>query len=312
MNYNIDLSIIIVNWRAKELLRHCLNSIYEKTRGITLEIIVVDNASSDGSVDMVSKEFPQVRLLVNSENMGFARANNLAVPLTSGKYIGLLNPDTILLNNAFGMMVAKLDGESKIGIIGPKLLALNNTVQKFCARRFLTLRGEILWLLFGERLSASSGYYLPPTNYDTSQTVDCISGACLVVRRDALDEGQIFDPQFFMYAEDIDLCYEMARNGWKVFYLSDAQVLHYGGASASQDAIFVGVYALKANHRFFIKRYGKLTGWLYRCVCFFIILMKLIITWLILLNPKTGGNPTWQRRRLIYPQLLHGVLFIND
>jgi len=307
--YNVDLSIIIVNWNVRDLLCDCLNSIYEKTLGITFEIIVVDNASSDGSVEMVRAEFPQVKLLANSENLGFARANNLALPSAEGEYIGLLNPDTVLLNNAFGIMIAKLKDESNIGIVGPKLLASDGKVQEPCARKLVTLRSVIPRLLIGRMLATPLGTHLPPAEYDISQAVECISGACMVMRREVLTDERIFNPQFFMYVEDVDLCYETVHRGWKIFYLSEALVTHYGGESADQDSISTVLYAIKATYRFFIKRYGKLTGYSYRCLCIIVSTMKLAATWILRRTPRFRNDPVWERRSLLYPQVIRCALY---
>lgn len=310
--YNIDLSIIIVNWNVLDLLRDCLDSIYEKTLGITFEIIVVDSASSDGSVEMVRAEFPQVKLLTSSENLGFAKANNLALPLAEGEYIGLLNPDTVLLNSAFGMMMAKLEDEPEIGVVGPKLLASDGTIQEPCARRFITLRSESLWLLVSRRLAPPLGTRFSREEYCSSQEVDCISGACMVMRRDVLTDERIFDPQFFMYAEDVDLCYEAVHRGWKVFYLGEALVTHFGGESAVQDPISTALYSMRATHRFLVKRHGRLAGYVYRCLCILIPAMKTAVTWLFRLSPRFRRDPVWVERRLLYPQMMRSALHFGD
>lgn len=311
--YSVDISIIIVSWNVRDLLRECINSIYEKTKGITFEIVVVDNASSDGTVDMVRTEFPHVKLFVCDENLGFARANNLALPLTAGKYIGLLNPDTELLNNAFVMMIAKLEDEPTIGITGPKILASDGRVEEPCARNFITLISELQWLLYtSRRTTILFSNYLPKEQYNVSQPVECISGACMVLRRDALLDGLIFDPQFFMYFEDLDLCYEIKLRGRQVFYLSEALVAHHKGKSAKQVPVSRSLYTIKAAYRFFVKRYGKLTGFFYRCLCVAFSAMKLAITWLVRLNPRFRFDPLWMHRSVLYPQMIRCALYIED
>ena len=132
----VDLSILIVNWNVKNFLRACLNSIYEKTRGISFEILIVDNASTDGSTEMLRNEFAEVRVIECPENLGFGRANNKALPFAKGKYIGLLNPDSILENDAFSLMVKELERDETIAIVGPKLLASDGAIQRVCARKF--------------------------------------------------------------------------------------------------------------------------------------------------------------------------------
>ena len=310
--YKIDLSIIIVNWNLKDILRDCLNSIYEKTLGMRFEIIIVDNSSSDGSVEMVRAEFPQVKLVASAENLGFGKANNLALQSTTGRYIGLLNPDTVLLNDAFCMMISKLEGEPEIGIVGPKLLTSNGTIQEPCARKLVTLRTFIPRMLIGRMLTSPLGTHLPPAEYDISQAVECISGACMVMRREILTDERIFDPQFFMYAEDIDLCYEIVHRGWRVFYLSEALVMHYGGESVDQNPISTMHYLTIAVYRFFIKRHGKLTGYIYRGLCVVVPAVKLVVTWLIRLIPRFRRDPLWVQRGLKYPQMIRYAITIEN
>ena len=308
----VDLSIIIVNWNVRDHLRECLNSIYEKTSGITFEIIVVDNASSDSSVEMVRTVFPQVKLLANSENLGFARANNLALPSTVGEYLGLLNPDTVLINNTFGMMIAELEAEPKIGIVGPKLLSSKGTVQEPCARRFITLKSRIQWLITSRRITTPFSEFLPMAEYANSQSVDCISGACLILKRDVLIDNRIFDPQFFMYFEDVDLCYETIQRGWTVFYLSEALVMHHGGLSAIQDPISIVLYTVRTTYFFLIKRYGRLTAFIFRFFCAVIPATKLTITWLIRLIPRYRRDPLWLERSTLYLQMIWCTLHIEQ
>lgn len=310
--YEIDLSIIIVNWNVKALLRECLSSIYEKTSAITFEIIVVDNASSDGSVEMVRIEFPQVKLLANCENLGFARANNLALPSTVGEYLGLLNPDTVLINNAFGMMIEKLGAEPRIGIVGPKLLTSNGIVQEPCARRFTTLKSRIQWLLTSRRINTPFSDFLPLAEYANSQLVDCVSGACLTLNRDVLTDERIFDPQFFMYVEDVDLCYETIQRGWTVFYLSEALVIHHGDQSASQDPISIVLYTVRATYRFLVKRYGRHTGFIFRFFCVIIPIMKFAIIQLVRIVPRYRCDPVWEERNMLYPQIIRCALYIEE
>ena len=299
--YGVDLSIIIVNWNVKELLRNCLNSIYEKTQGFSFEIIVVDNASTDGSVEMVSSEFPQVKLLINAENLGFAKANNLAVPFTTGHYIALLNPDTVLLNDAFRMMIEKLETEDEIGIVGPKLINSDGKVQRVCARRFNKSNNGIKQMVLNGRLT--SLYFDNDEEYEQSQTVDCVTGACLILRRNILKNEYIFDPQFFMYGEDVDLCYETIQRGSKVFYLSEACVRHYGGESSKQTPLS-SLYDFEAGYRLINKRYGRLFGNLYRFLNLLISAFKLIFISLVLLFPWARHNQICIRRKQMYPQII--------
>lgn len=302
-----ELTIIIVSWNVKELLRECLRSIYEQTRTVKFEIVVVDNASSDGSGAMLAREFTQVRLIACSKNVGFAAGNNIGFQHAHGRYIGLLNPDTVLLNDVFGPLVSRLERSSSVGLVGPKLLSPDGSVQYPCARRFATLGSEIRALTGlglrreGVRVTSTA---LPPSAYEVSRTVECISGACMVLRREILAGDRIFDEVFFMYGEDIDLCFETAVKGWQTYYVHDALVRHYSGASSSRDTSAALLYALHARYYFLTKRYGRQAGRIFRWLTFLISAAKLIVAQLLRLYPPLRRDPITVRRGSRYRLML--------
>ncbi len=276
----IDLSIIIVNWNTESLLRNCLTSVYAMTEGISFEVFVVDNASSDSSAEMVEREFPEVRLLRNQANVGFAKANNQAYRLCQGQFVALLNPDTEMLNDAFPLMVHFLKGNPQIGIIGPKLLNPDGTIQTVCARRFPNLYTEFLHMT---SLRTYLSPYLPRVfgcwemeawDHASNREVDCLSGACLVLRREAI-KGAIFDETFFFLGEDIDLCFQIKKDGWGVFYLSEAEVMHIGGASTRQcQNAEPDIEAVISENYFFKKNVGRVHCYLHRWMWFCTSLIK--------------------------------------
>ena len=203
----VDLTLIIVSWNVRDYLRPCLRSVYAATADLVLQIIVVDNGSTDGTVDMLAAEFPQVEVITSAKNLGFGGAHNLAVPSARGRLIGLLNPDTLLLNDVFGMLVGLLEAEPAVGVVGPRLVGPDGTVELTCARRLATLGSELraitgIGLAHGRATSTS----LPLPEYETSQPVECISGACLVLRPTLLMDGVLFDgaiscmPKTLIYA----------------------------------------------------------------------------------------------------------------
>jgi len=301
--YNYKLSIIIVSWNVKQLLYNCLESIYKKNKGISFEIIVFDNASEDDSIEMITTKFPKVKVITSSNNLGFGVANNKAFAHAIGKYIALLNPDTILVNNAFGMLIDILDREPEIGITGPMLLLKDNSIQRVCARRFATILDELKRLLSVGDNSARLPMLrvskdLPADEYNKSQKVDCISGACMLLRRECLPGEYIFDPQFFMYAEDVDLCWEVVSKKWKVYYLSDAKIIHFGGESAKQDYTSTLLYSMNASYLFVIKRYGLLLGHLYRWLVVVNYGSKLCISGLMQLILRHENSQIWINRYL--------------
>ena len=284
-----DLSIIIVSWNTKDYLQKCLNSIYENTKGITFEVIVVDNASSDASAQMVKNRFPQAILIENKENLGFGAANNQAIKRSRGKYALILNPDTEISGESLNTMVTFLNENPKVGSVGPKILNPNNSIQLTCARNYPTLSTEFFWLTTLVRRFPKNRvmgrYLMSYWDHTDRREVDCLSGACMMVRRDVLEKMSYFDEDYFMYGEDVDLCYRIKKAGWQIWYLPEAQIIHYGGASSKTIFESATIYDRRAIQLFFKKHYGRLTAGLYRWMCAFIGFAMLLISGLILIYP---------------------------
>jgi GT2 family glycosyltransferase len=228
----VDVSIVIVNWNSRLYLPACLQSIERHTRGIEHEIIVIDSGSFDGCGEMLAETFPQVRFIQSPVNLGFARANNKACRAASGSHLLFLNPDTELDSPAVRRMVEQLDGCPDAGAVGVRLLNRDGTVQACCVQAFPTILGQLLnselllrrfpaWTLWG------MPSLLEPPGRPTS--VDVVSGACLMVRRAAFERVGCFSEDYFMYAEDVDLCHKLKHAGLVNYYLPDATVRHFGG-----------------------------------------------------------------------------------
>lgn len=249
-----DLWVVIVSYNTRELLAACLESLVGLPSGI--EVIVIDNASADGSAALVRERFPQVQLIENSQNVGYARANNQGILLSVGHYILLLNPDTEVQLGTLGRLVAFLDAHPEVGAVGLQLLNPNGTLQP-SGRRFPTLAsalGELLPLPGDWRRRLRGP--LEGRDYSQICEVDEVSGAALCLRRDALNQVGLLDEDFFLLGEDIDLCWRLKAAGWKVVYLPDAQVVHHWGGSrskASADRISLlsqrSYYLLFRKHR---------------------------------------------------------------
>lgn len=230
------LSIIIVNYNAKGYLRECLGSLYSERQGPPFETIVVDNCSRDGSLGMVATEFPQVRLLAQTENLGFARGNNVGIAAAAGEYLLLLNSDTRILGDALSRLTVYLDAHPDVAVAAPRLVYPDLTDQNV-ARAFPTPmnalfgRKTLLTRLFPNNRYSRS--YLLSREHASLEPfeVDWVSGACLLVKRSVLDETGPFDDSFFMYWEDLELCYRIKLRGWKVCCLPEARVVHYEGKS---------------------------------------------------------------------------------
>ena len=264
----VDLSIIIVSWNTAKLLRECLESIYEHTKGITFEVFVVDNASSDGSVGVVKESFPGVRLIQNRQNAGFSKANNQAIVLSEGRYIALLNPDTLLIEDVFSTLVGYADQYEEVGAIGPMLLNSDGkTIQYVCARRLPTLFGSFchnsgLARRFPEsRLLGRTN--MTYWDHRSSRDVEVISGACMVVRRRTVSEVGLMDENQFMYADDIDWCKRIMDARWRIYYCSEAAILHYGGESSKQARTLSNLAAVKSTWYYYRKHSGKAYAYLY-------------------------------------------------
>ena len=264
----MDVSIIIVSWNVRELLRRCLQSVRQQTAddrlpinsdacGLSSEILVVDNASNDGTVEMLRAEFPTVRVIANTENVGFTRANNQALAVAQGRYLFLLNPDTELRANALQTLFDYAEANPRVGMIGPQLLYGDGTPQS-SRRRFPTLATAFLestklqqWF---PRNRILSHYYMLDTRDDAIQPVDWINGSAMFARRELYDQIGGFDEGFFMYSEELDWCYRAKQAGWQIVYLPTAQITHYEGKSSEQAVARRDIY-FNSSKILFVRKY---------------------------------------------------------
>lgn len=234
----MELSIIIVNWNTKELLGNCLDSIAKNIDGISKEIFVVDNNSTDGSPVFVKENYPYVNLIKNAENLGFSKANNMALRKAAGKYIILLNSDTVVEPSAVSLMMDFLEKHPEAGMAGPKLLNTDGTVQLACRRSipnpkvaFYRITGLSKILPNNKEFAK---YNLTFKSPEELQEVEAISGACMMIKKKAMDEIGLLDEDFFMYGEDLDWCYRLGKKGWKIYYIPNARVIHRHRASSKK------------------------------------------------------------------------------
>ncbi len=271
----VELSIVIVSWNVRELLRRCLHSILDARRSINIEVIVVDNASTDGSSDVVQAEFPAVHVITNQENRGFPAANNQGLAVAQGRYVLLLNPDTEVMDAEAGLatMVAFADAHPDVGMVGPQLLNPDGSVQS-SRRRFPTLATAVFestWLepyasrsgvgLFGttpRRLLAR--YYLLDQPDDVVQDVDWVTGAAMMARREAVEQVGPLDEGFFMYSEELDWCKRFREAGWRVVYLPTARIIHHVGKSSEQVVTARHIHFQTSKVRYFRKHHGRAAG----------------------------------------------------
>ncbi len=236
-----DISIIIVNYNVKEFVLNLISSIEKSSKNLAVEVIIVDNASSDGSVELIRNRFPNVKLIVNSENIGFGKANNQGIEIAKGKFILFLNPDTVLKEDTLHKMVDFLNSNPKIGMATCKVLNPDGSLQLACRRSYPTP-----WVSFTKIAGLSKIFpkskifaqynltYLPE---NATYEVDAISGSFMFLKREILDKVKGFDSDFFMYGEDLDLCYRVRENGYKIFYFYETEIIHYKGESTKRSNI---------------------------------------------------------------------------
>ena len=235
----MDLSIIIVNWNWIAYLRECVASVYEHTRDLLFETIVVDNASLAGDADLLELQLPGITVIKSVENLGFGGANNLGFRHSTGKYILFLNPDTKLVSSAINSMVQGVRELPDAGILGCKLLNTDLSIQTSCIQTFPTIANQLLdsdWLR--ERWPNSRLWGTKPlfSNTGLPTKVEVVSGACMLVRRDVFEQVGLFTDDYFMYAEDLDLCYKTERAGYPNYYMGTASVIHHGGKSSNPES----------------------------------------------------------------------------
>jgi len=240
-NTHMDISIVIVNYNVKDFLYQCLKSIERGSAHLSVEIYVVDNNSTDGSMELLPKQFPHVNFIALDENIGFGKANNLAIHKATGKYILLLNPDTVLSEHTLERMVSFMESDPSVGIAGCKVLNEDGSFQSPCRRGFPTPWASLCKLFFLEKLFPHSPLFArySQTFRDENATyyIDAISGSFMFCRRDTLRSLNGFDPDFHMYAEDIDLCYRAYQCGWKTAYYHETTIIHYQGKSTKRSSM---------------------------------------------------------------------------
>jgi len=250
----LDLSIIIVNWNTCQLLANCLRSVLgSKSQACQFEVIVVDNASTDGSPEMVAQEFPQVQLIKNDANLGFTRANNQGIRCSQGRYVLLLNSDTVVPDGTLARMVQFMDTHPEAGVMGPRSVLPDGTPQPYAFGDDPTL----LYLLRRGLSQALFKRYLHDWRTDAIQVVDWVSGACLLARRAAINQVGLLDEHIFMYFEDNDWCLRMRQAGWTVYFNPKIEIVHLGGQSLAQNEEAQQSYYRSLRY-FHAKHYGRL------------------------------------------------------
>ena len=272
----LDISFLIVSWNVRELLKRAVQAILDDTRDLEIEIVVVDNASRDGTVEMLRAEFPNVRVIANNENVGFTRGNNQGLEIAQGRYLFLINPDTEIQRGATRALLNFMDApeNARVGIVGPQLVYADGSLQSSRRRfpKFSTALFESTKLQqWFPRNRVLTNYYLLETSDLAIQDVDWLVGAAMFVRRAVYEQIGGLDERFFMYSEEMDWCYR-AKNarfsakdsGWRVVYFPNARVLHHEAKSSEQVRAQRDIYFHSSKVRYFQKHHGVLQGELLR------------------------------------------------
>jgi len=279
----MELSVIIVNWNGKNVLRDCLSSIYRIRHRVDFEVIVVDNASSDDSVRMLQSEFPTVRVLCNPSNLGFAAGNNLGFALAHGRHVLLLNSDTLVLAGALDESVRYLDEHPDVGVVGCRVEFPDGSFQTSC------YRFSDPWVLFMARLlplgtvaseRLNFGRYLG-RQFRIPTEVDCVAGCFMVVRRKVICDCGGLDEDFFMYGEDEEWCGRIKLKGWKVVYFPDVTIIHIHRFSSRQAKRHIRVIECASPMLVLHKRRGHPVAWIGNLVMLAAIVVR-IPAWIIM------------------------------
>ena len=273
----MDLSIVIVNYQTFDLTKNTINSIFEYDYPFSYEILVVDNASSDDSLARLQEYFnDRVKFIASAENNGFAAGNNQALRIANGKYILLLNSDTIVWENTLENIYNYMEEHTDVGACGCRVLLENGELDKACKRSFPNVKNSFFRLFHIPTNSKDNDYNLDNLPDDEIYEIDCLTGAFMFMRTDALNQVGFLDETFFMYGEDIDLCYRIKKGGWKIVYYGESKITHLKGASSKKQkskliyefyrAMYIYYKKHHANENSFIVNFVVYLGIAFLCI----------------------------------------------
>jgi hypothetical protein len=302
------LSIIIVSWNVRDLLAACLRTIQANAGGLTLEIIVVDSASTDGTPALLREQFPTVRLLAQTENVGFTRGNNIGLKAATGQYILLLNPDTEIIGDALPTLVSYLETHLETAIVGPHTLNSDGTTQS-SKRRFPTLLTGIFESTHLQSLAPRrllDRFYAKDIPDTATAQVDWVQGSAILFRREVYDQIGGLDEGYVMYSEEVDWCKRAHDAGFQLVYLGSASIIHHGGKSTEQASARTHIYFQQSKLRYFRKHHGVVAAGILRLVVLWSYGQQMLEEWL---KGVIGHKRTLRRERVtLYRQVLRGLL----
>jgi hypothetical protein len=307
----IDLTLIIVSWNVRDFLAACLDSVQANAGDLNYEIIVVDSASADGTIEKVRERYSWVKLLPQESNVGFTRGNNIGLRAAQGRYLMLLNPDTEVIGDALPRMVRYMDEHAKVGIVGPRTLNSDGSTQS-TRRRFPTLLTAIFestWLQkFAPRRLLDHFYVRDIADSDIAD-VDWVQGSALMTRREVYQQIGGLDEQYVMFSEEMDWCKRAKQAGWRVVYIGDAQIIHHGGKSTEQVSALKHIYFQHSKLRYFRKFHGWMAAFALRVFLVLSYMQQLIFE---ALKGLIGHKRDLRRERVrVYRQVI-GSLISNQ
>jgi|SRR5271166_1784049 len=309
----MDVSIIYVNWNSVDYIKESIESVYEHTKDTEFEIIVVDNASPKGNVDLLKEQFPQITLIKSEKNLGFAGANNLGFKSSSGEAILFLNPDTKLVNSAINVMQHHLRELPDAGIIGCRLLNSDLSLQTSCIQAFPTILNQVLDMNYlRDRWPQNPLWGIGPLYSESKEPakVEVVSGACLMIKRSAFEKVAMFSEEYFMYAEDLDLCYKVAQAGYTNYYVGQGAVIHYGGKSSEPESATRMKW--RAIPRFCDKNRGRAYGAAFRVTLTIAALCRLAALKIACALGDKVGQPAQLRMALAKWRTILNVLMTQS
>jgi len=277
MTLPVRLSVIVVTWNAKHYVEQCLASLQQLSE-TPPEIIVVDNASSDGTPELIREHFPQVHLIRSDENCGFARGNNIGIQHSHGDYIALVNSDVIVPAGCFDKILAYMDCNSDVGLLGPQMVGPDGSIRRS------TMRNPTLWNLLCRALALdrlfqrtrwAGGFLMRDFPHDRTQVVEVLNGWFWVARRQALKDVGPLDGQFFMYGEDLDWCYRFQKEGWRLVFFAGARAIHFGGGSSAAAPLRFHREEYQANLKYWRKHHGRASTAAYAAVAILHEMMRI-------------------------------------
>ncbi|MNI15601.1 N-acetylglucosaminyl-diphospho-decaprenol L-rhamnosyltransferase [compost metagenome] len=294
---SVDVSIIVLNYNTCRLTMDCLRSVYDSESNFVYEIILIDNNSRDDSVERISREFPGVMLIANSENVGYARANNQGMEVASGRYVLLLNSDTVVRKDTLQIMISFMDSRPDLGASGCKVILPDGSLDKACKRGFPTPSASFYYAfgfskLFPDR-PRFNGYQLGYLDPDQDYPVDCLVGAFMLLRRETIDQVGGLDEDFFMYGEDLDWCFRIKEAGWGIYYYPQTSIVHLKGGSARRRPFKIVYEFHRAMILFHRKHYSKRYNSMINGAVYTGVGVKFVLSLVrnALIRPRTAPSP---------------------